>query len=287
MPALSLVICLHGEGDYLRRLLAHAQGCYDDLVVVHDGPDETGVRAIVEAAGGRFFERPRAWQQEPHWAFAWSEARHDWIFRVDADEYPGEALAAWLAEFREEPAPDAGLSGFSVIIPLWDGVREVTSRWPRRLTIFDRRQVRHIGRADQSPIPDGRVEPLDMVLNHRPDRPTYGIWYTLRRPTSRRWHTEIARALSGPPTDLPCWRWTDPDWPPKWEEIRRRPLLTGLKRLFLSPIRNGRDMVRAGEWPRPSALVFFPLQHWMTCYRFHQLSREAATGGGTRRKVAP
>ena len=38
MPKISLVVCLYREKELLERLLKHAQGCYDDLVVVHDGP---------------------------------------------------------------------------------------------------------------------------------------------------------------------------------------------------------------------------------------------------------
>ena len=39
MPKISLVVCLHKERDLLERLLEHCNGCYDDLVVVHDGPE--------------------------------------------------------------------------------------------------------------------------------------------------------------------------------------------------------------------------------------------------------
>jgi hypothetical protein len=40
MPKISLVVCLYKERDLLERLLRNAEGCYDDLVVVHDGPEE-------------------------------------------------------------------------------------------------------------------------------------------------------------------------------------------------------------------------------------------------------
>lgn len=278
MPKLTLVVCLHREGDLLARLLTQAEGCHDDLVVVHDGSDEDNCRAIVEAHGGRFFERPRAFQQEPHWPFAWGQAAHDWILRLDADEFPSEALADWLRRFREAAEPAGGISGYTAIWPLWDGRRERTRRWPRRVMLFNRARVRYFGMADQGPIADGSFEPLDLVLRHQPNRPSYGIRYTLMRPTSRRWHSEIARALLGKPTDLACWRWDDAIWPAKWEAIRRAPLRTGLRRFLLSPFRNGRDMVRAGEFPNPAFLTFFPLQHWMTCWRFHQLRKAEKKG---------
>ena len=129
MPAITLVVCLYNEGDLLKRLLERAQGCYDDLAVVHDGPDTTNVRAVVEAVGGQFFEGPREFQQEPHWGFAWGRAKHDWILRLDADEAPSAALREWLVKFRDATEPLADLSGYHCIWPLWDGKKAVTKHW--------------------------------------------------------------------------------------------------------------------------------------------------------------
>lgn len=271
MPEVSLAVCIYRERDHLQRLLTHARGCYADLIVVHDGPDDTDIRAVVEAHGGRFFEQPRRFQQEPHWPLLWQEAAHDWVLRWDADEYPSDDLRRWLQTFRAAPEPPADISGYTCIWPLWDGRRARTTRWPRRVMLIHRERVRYFGMADQEPIADGRFEPLDLVLHHQPERKSYGIRYTVARPKVRRWHAEIARSLLGKPTDLPCWRWTDPAWPRKWEEVRRRPLLTGLKRLVLSPIGNAREMIQHGELPRPSLLTTFPLQHLMTCLAYHRL----------------
>jgi len=271
VPELSLVVCVHRERGLLKRLLERAEGCYDDLVVVHDGIDDSGVRSLVESRGGRFFERPRQFQQEPHWPFAWSQTRHDWILRWDADEFPGEELCAWLRNFRRVPEPDAGVSGYTCIWPLWDGRRARTANWPRRVCLVHRQRVRYFGMADQGPIPDNRFVELDLVLHHQPERPSYGIRYTIARPKVRRWHQEIARSLLGRPTDLPCWRWDDPNWPRRWEQIRRRPLTTALSRLLLSPFGNAREMIRYRELPRPSLLTSFPLQHLLTCLAYRRL----------------
>ena len=274
MPPISLVVCLYREGDLLARLLAHAEGCYDDLVVVHDGPDDTGIAAMVEAHGGRFFVRPRAYCGEPHWPFAFGEASHDWILRLDADEFPSPDLAAWLQAFRSGLEPNETPSGYMAIWPYWDGKRARTRNWPVRAFLLHRARVRVIGLCHQGPTPDGPMKELDLVLHHQPTRKCYGIRNTVMRPMARRWHMDIARALLGKPTDLPCWRWDDPKWPAKMEEIRRAPLRTGLKRLVLSPIWNGRDMIRHGEFPNPAFLVGFPLHHWMTCWSLFRLRRQ-------------
>ena len=271
MPQLSLVVCVHQERDLLARLLEHTAGCYDDLVVVHDGPDDTDVRSLVESCGGRFFERARTYQHESHWAFAWQQARHDWILRWDADEFPSEELKDWLRAFRTQAEPPAEVSGFTCIWPLWDGKRARTTRWPRRIFMINRQRVRHFGVSHQPPIPDGSFEPLPLILQHQPKHKNYGIRYTLARPKVRRWQDESARALLGKPTDVPCWRWDSPEWPNKWEQIRRRPLGTAVRRLFMSPIGNAREMIECGEFPWPSFLVSFPLQHWMTCMSYFRM----------------
>lgn len=283
MPRLSLAVCLHKERDLLERMLERSAGCYDDLVVVHDGPDEADIRTLVEERHGRFFERPRCFQQEPHWPFAWGQARHDWVLRWDADEFPSDELRAWLVDFRAQAEPPADVSGFTCILPLWDGRRARTKRWPRRIALLHRQRVRYFGMADQAPIPDGRLVPLELTLHHQPKLKSYGVRYTVARSKVRRWQDEIARALLGKPTDLPCWRWDDPNWPSKWAQIRRRPLWTGIHRFVMSPIWNAREALECGEWPQPSFLTFFPLQHWLTCMSFIRMRRRAEANRSSKR----
>jgi len=50
MPAISLVVCLYKQRDLLERLLQHADGCYDDLVLIHDGPEDE-VRPPIDSLG--------------------------------------------------------------------------------------------------------------------------------------------------------------------------------------------------------------------------------------------
>jgi hypothetical protein len=128
MPAVTLVVCVHLQRDLLERLLRESRDCYDELIVLHDIPDVQNVRSVVVAAGGRFFERPPAFLQEPHWPFAWAQATHDWILRLDADEFPSEKMKAWLREFRRAPEPLAEISGYTCIWPLWDGKQAITNR---------------------------------------------------------------------------------------------------------------------------------------------------------------
>jgi hypothetical protein len=275
MPALTLVVCVHNQREFLQRLLQKAKGCYDDLVVIHDGPDETRVRAVVEATGGRFFERPRAFQQEPHLPFAFGEARHDWILHFDADEFPSEKMKEWLSRFRTAPDPEPEISGFTCIWPLWNGRRTTSNKWPRgRIFLFDRRKATLFGMAEQAVVPDGQFRPVDLILHHQPKRNTHGFWNMIVRAQTRRVAKLVARCLLGKPTDLVCWRWESETWPVEWEQIRRHPLRTAFKRLIRWTLRGFRDQWRFEKHFFPTAAIGGPLFHALICLEFWRVRRQ-------------
>jgi glycosyltransferase involved in cell wall biosynthesis len=269
MPAISLVICVYRERDLLERLLRESESCYDDLVVVHDGPDTENLRAIVETRGGRFFEGPRAYQQEPHWPFAWGQARHDWILRLDADEFPGAEMKSWLARFRAESEPPENLSGYTCLWPLWNGSRETTHCWPGgRNFFFHRQRVRFFGMVEQTPIPDGAFVELPLILHHQPARKSYGIRNILFRKQAYHWRRVIALSLLGPPTNLHCWRWTSEEWPAWWKEIRNRPLYAGVRKLFLVPLWQTREIWRAERKIMPGTVLGSGLHPFLIAITF-------------------
>jgi hypothetical protein len=308
MPPVSLVVCLYRERDLLRRLLEKAEGCYDDLVVIHDGPEylakpsassvpaedfstaesngltevyhETihkeaeGLAGEIIARGGRYFEGPRSFQQETHWPFAWRQARHDWVLRLDADEYPSPDLAAWLREFRSRPQADTHVAGYTCVWPLWNGVRAVTNRWPAgRLFLFKKSEVRFFGMVEQIPICEGATKELPLLLNHEPRRKSFGIANVVFRQQAYDWRNVIARSLLSSPTDLPRWRWSSEKWPDHWEKIRATPILTGTVRLIAWTLRGLRDQWRAERRVFPSAALNGALHHFLISLQYWRLIR--------------
>ena len=274
MPSLSLVACVHKERELLERLLQKAEGCYDDLVVVHDGPDSIGVRRVVEAHGGRFFENEKRGSLEAQSPFAWPLAKYDWIFRPDADEFPSEEMRKWLLDFRHAPEPAPEISGYTCIWPLWNG-RKVVSRniWDGRLFVFNRQRVRFFGMIEQGLVPDGRYEPTKLVLFHQPNRKSYGFHNVLFRKQAYRWREKIAQSLLGKPTDLPCWRWSDQNWPSEWEQVRKHPLQTAMRRLVMESFRGLRAQWRAERRFFPEAALNGPIHHALFCLKYWQMSR--------------
>lgn len=301
MPRITLVVCLHGEEDLLARLLAHVQGCYDDLIVIHDGPltgtspvnqDSASIahdfskslsseytapwREITTAKaadplsdlvfrhGGRFFIGPRCFQQEPHWPFAWSQSKSDWILRLDADEYPSRELAKWLTEFRKKECIEISPSGYSCVWPLWNGDRATTRNWPDgRLFLFDRTKVSFIGMVEDTPLIEGATLALDMVLHHQPKRKSYGIRNVIFRRQAYRWRQRIAEQLVENPGDSARWRVNSLAWHEPWQSIRSHPIRHALFALIFFPLFQMRKMVKAGERPSFSASLNPALHHFL------------------------
>jgi hypothetical protein len=274
MPALSLVVCVSNQRDLLGRLLQNTSGYYDDLVVVHDGEDTINMRSLVEVAGGRFYEQPREYQQESHWPFAWERAAHDWILRLDADEFPSDEMKQWLQKFRQEVAPDESISGYTCIWPLWNGRRVITKRWPaRRIFLFHKQRVRFFGMNEQVPMADGHYEALDLVLHHQPQRKSYGLHNLLMRRQAYRWRERIAHSLLGKPTDLSCWRWNTEVWPDHWQEIRRQPVRTFFSGLILGTLRALRDQWKSEGRLYPAGAISGPIHHALICIEYWRMRR--------------
>ena len=302
MPEISLIVCVRNEDRLLTRLLEHTGGCFDDLVVVNDGanydngieppvgaplkemafdygllptqasfppfykelsPHDCG-RTKVSQQGGRYFEGPRCYQQEPHWPFAWWQARHDWILRLDADEFPSEELKAWLRRFRNLPEPATEISGYTCLWPLWNGTKAVTKRWPGgRIFLFHRRRVRFFGMVEQVPVPNKPWESLDLVLHHQPKRKSYGVRNILLRRQAYLWRRVIAQSLMKKPTALPHWRWTPDVWPAHWDFARNHPLRYSVTSLIRLPLGQLKGMLEANEFPSIPACLNPGLHHFM------------------------
>jgi len=316
MPAISLVICLYKECDLLERLLKHADGCYDDLVVVHDGPEfdkdvpppvtvppremaidyaecpsdtpppsfyktppllipSPGTQELVLRHGGRYFEGIRCYQQEPHWPFAWWQAKHDWILRLDADEYPSTELKQWLRNFRSSAEPPSGVSGYTGLWPLWNGKRAVIGKWPDgRNFLFHRWRIRFTGVVEMVPQPESHFEPLPFALEHVPRRKSFGYRNLLLRKQAYRWRHIVAASLLGSPKLLPRWRWQTDTWPEPFNQIVEHPYRYMFKCLFRYPFSALRTLLKHRLY---GVLYSFPGSHWhhaLICWEYIRLKRK-------------
>lgn len=298
MPSISLIVCIHKERSLLERLLQHVQGCYDELIIVHDGPENVGppmheleplsidfstggalgpaydevlapaipgsIHELSTRYNGRFFLHPRIGSLEGQSPFAWSKATSDWILRLDADEFPSNELAAWLRQFRHSAEPHTSVSGYTCIWPLWDGNKAVSSRWPRgRVFLFNKWRVRFLGLVESTLMPETEFLPLELVLHHQPRRKSFGVRNIVFRKQAFHWRFLIAVALLKEPNSLPRWRWDTSVWPESWSKLKKHPLRQGFFRLFWYPLCQLKDQMRSGERVSFSACLNPGLHHFL------------------------
>jgi len=276
MPKVSLIVCVFGDRDPLAGLLERSADCYDELLVVHDGPDFEDVRSLVTQHHGRFIERPRAFSQEPHLPFAFSEASHNWILRFDSDEFPSAELKNWLIEFRTKCEPADDSSGYYCTWPAWNGRRAITNHWPsKRLFLFHRNRVRLIGLCENGPQPDTSPQRLNLILCHQPSGRSHGLRNIFGKQRTHQARVNLARALLGSPHDHPRWRYEGDEWLAGWQQVKEHPILTALSRLLIWPPRQALAMLVAGDLPRPSVFSHAGIFHATICFELWKQRHKA------------
>ena len=275
MPKINLIVCVHGDREPLTRLLSCSGDCYDELLVIHDGPDFEDVGGLVRQYGGRFIERPRMFSQEPHFPFSFGEASNDWILRLDSDEFPSSQLRDWLIKFRHAPEPPANISAYQCIWPVWNGSKAITHGWPNKRTfLFHRQRIRWIGVFEQGAIPERKLVRIRLTLCHEPKGKSHGFGNIFGKVRTGQGRTNTANALLGSPLDHPRWRYDSDHWPADWQHVKEHPILTGLWRLLVWPPRQALAMVLAGDLPHPSIFAHAGVFHATLCFEYWRRRRK-------------
>jgi len=136
-PRISACVITLNEADRIAACLESLAFC-DEVVVVDSGSVD-GTREIVAAQGARViehaFEGFRAQKD-----FAVSEARHDWVLCLDADERVTASLRASIEAVRDADFADAAGYRFARCTEYFGAFLRHGNAYPDRvLRLFDRR----------------------------------------------------------------------------------------------------------------------------------------------------
>ena len=113
MPPISAVLITYNEESDLPRALASLAGVADEIVVVDSGSTDRTCE-IAREAGARVLHRPFD-QYDEQKNFAASQAAHDWVLALDADEALSPELHASLVAWKQrEPDRDCLSNGHSI-----------------------------------------------------------------------------------------------------------------------------------------------------------------------------
>ncbi len=164
MPALSATIITKNEAQHLERAL-RSLGSADETIVVDCGSTD-GTQEIARRLGARVLEHP--WEGfAAQKNFAASQATHDWILSLDADEELNpdaqEFLHAWKMTLPEASA--YRLARRAYYCGRWIRYSGWYPDWKIRL--YDRRRARFEGAyVHESVVTDGLVRTLPGEILH-------------------------------------------------------------------------------------------------------------------------
>lgn len=164
---LSACLITLNEADRIGDCLDSLAFC-DEIVVVDSGSSD-GTREIATARGARVIERAfdgyRAQKD-----FAVSQARHDWVLCLDADECVTPALRASIQAVRDAGFADAAGYRFARATEYFGVFLRHGNAYPDRvLRLFDRRRGGWRGTREihEHATVDGAVHTLAGELEHR------------------------------------------------------------------------------------------------------------------------
>ncbi len=127
--SLTVIILTLNEHLHIRRCIESVQGLAQRVVVVDSGSTDDTVQ-IASSLGATVLEHPFVnYAMQLNWALDYAPIDTDWVMRLDADEYPDDALRAALPAALRQPGAD--VAGFEV----------------RRPTTFLGRRIEHGGMA--------------------------------------------------------------------------------------------------------------------------------------------
>ena len=164
MTKLSVTIIALNEAAHIRACLDAVRWADERLVV--DSGSTDGTQELARAAGARVIERDWPGYSEQK-NFAATQASHDWILSVDADERVTPELAAEIRELLTR-GPEA--AGYRVPRVTWHMGRWIrTTDWypDRQLRLYDRRRATWpTRRVHESVTADGPVVDLKGEMQH-------------------------------------------------------------------------------------------------------------------------
>ncbi|MGE3345352.1 MAG: glycosyltransferase family 2 protein [Vicinamibacterales bacterium] len=181
MPLTATVITLN-EARHIQDCLASL--AFADEVIVVDSGSTDGTPELARTAGARVIERgwPGYSAQKD---FAASQATHDWILSVDADERVTPALAEEVQRAAAAPGDHAGFRVPRVTFHLGRWIR--TTDWypDYQLRLYDRRRAHWAARkVHESVTADGPVGRLTQELEHYAYRDIAHHFDTMQRYTT-------------------------------------------------------------------------------------------------------
>lgn len=171
---ISAYIIIRNEERVIERCLKSINNVVDEIIIAHDGECEDRTIEICKKYNTRIFIRDRQKNFNSHRIFCLKQAKFSWILRIDADEYLSDDLSRNIRQLILDNNVDA----YDFSMPLWDGKKQLTKKWPYIRCLFRKNKISFLGILHYVPGVKGKIIKSDLVIKHRPnyDNFTFNIF---------------------------------------------------------------------------------------------------------------
>jgi glycosyltransferase involved in cell wall biosynthesis len=163
----SAFIIAYHEEELIGRALKSLKGIVDEILVFHDGPCSDKTLKIAKKYTKKVYVLPRKGRAALHLIAAIKKAKHDWVLKLDADEFLSEDLKKNLSRLVSKK----NVSAYTFVWPWWDGEKYITHEWPIKKVLFRKSKASFIQFPGwDEPKTKGEIVNTKYLLEHRPNQ---------------------------------------------------------------------------------------------------------------------
>lgn len=169
MTKITFGLVVYNEENLIRRCLESIKDVADEVILVHDGECADQTLVIAKEYTDKVYVRNKQGGSDPHRIFILNQAKNNWVFMIDADEF----LSDGLKFFLKNATLDTDLGAYAFKWPLWNGQKYVTSS-NYRACLFNRTKSWAIGLHNFSIQTIGKIKQINHILEHQPKQNKVG-----------------------------------------------------------------------------------------------------------------
>jgi len=220
---ISAILIIYNEEKVIERCLKSLVGVADEILIAHDGKCKDNTIKICKKYTNKVFIMPHRGRSAFHWIPLIKKAKHDWILKLDADEFLSKDLKKNIKELAKNDKADA----YSFIWPWYGDGKYITKRWPRKTSLYRKSKISGMGfPAWDTPIVNGVTIKTDYVLEHKPFLGSDQTWKNFWKKAIKRYCKGQAEYSLVDFKSIEKYNYTPKDFPWSFRLRRRFPLLS-------------------------------------------------------------
>jgi glycosyltransferase involved in cell wall biosynthesis len=233
---ISACLVVYNEEKVIERCLISIQGLADEIILVHDGECTDKTIEIARKYTDKIFIRPHIGMMEGHLVFAFEHAAHDWILRIDADEFIDENDF----EKIKDKISDDSINALILRWEMWNGKKAVHFNGLQKMCFFRKNHYHYCGIPHEGGTVDGTVETADALLHHQPQYDNIS-WHSFFR-KKKGWVQVHAKYFFPELVSFECFNGSPEKWWRQVEKIKKNMFISMIVlpwKMMLGQLKNG------------------------------------------------